>query len=295
MTVRQAVPGERARLRRVVTPEGVPLPFRIARAGDRAAAFVVDFLIQFLLLVALGLLASWADAGSDSDWVFAFAWLGFFALRSFYFIWFELRWQGQTPGKRINKIRVIDAAGGSLTADAVVVRNLLRELEVWMPITFLLAPDQVWPDAPGWARLVASVWAFVFLLMPLFNRQRLRAGDMAAGTLVVLAPRALLLTDIGGQEVRRQKAEPGFTQAQLDVYGIYELQVLEDLLRQARTPARTEALAAVTEKIRKKIGWRQPIPNSERFLKSFYAALRARLEQKMLFGKKKKDKHSKEA
>jgi uncharacterized RDD family membrane protein YckC len=272
--------------RRIVTPEGIPLRIEIARAGDRAGAFLLDFLIMAVAIIALVLLAG-AATGWEEGWGLAFALLAIFLVRSFYFIWFEIRWQGRTPGKRAVGTRVMDAAGGPLRSEAVVVRNLMRELELWLPVTFLFVPHLVWPEAPGWARLLFSVWAFVFLLMPLFNRSRLRVGDMVAGTMVVVAPRAVLLPDLGATA-----AEPtcAFTDEQLSIYGIYELQVLEDLLR--RTDAgRRDAFAAVEKQIRKKIRFEGDV-KTERFLREFYQALRARLERKMLLGKRKKDKHS---
>jgi uncharacterized RDD family membrane protein YckC len=284
-------------LREVTTPEGVPLPFEVASGGDRAAGFMLDALIQFGLTYILFLLTIFAAGEGGGEWVLAFTFLIFFFLRNFYFIWFELRWQGATPGKRATRTRVMDADGGPLRGDAVVVRNLMRELEIWLPLGVLLAPDQFWPDAPGWARLVSGLWALVFALLPLFNRHRLRVGDLAAGTLVVKAPRAVLLADLGGKEVQRQEKETRryrFTPKQLDIYGIYELQVLEDLLRRRGLPKRRQTLHAVSVRIRRKIGWTGGEVETERFLREFYAALRARLEQKMILGKRKADKYARD-
>lgn len=276
---------ERGLERRIITPEGIPLRIEVARAGDRAGAFLIDLLVQALLLLGLYLVI---DLFTDfrGAWPRAFWLVGFFLVRSFYFIWFEIRWQGRTPGKRAVGARVMDAAGGPLRSEAVIVRNLMRELEVWLPIQLISGPGSFWPDAPVWTRGFFSIWAFVFLFLPLFNRNRLRAGDMVAGTIVVLAPRMVLLPDLG---VAAASAPlHGFTEEQLSVYGIYELQVLEDLLR--RTDAgRREAFEAVATQIRKKIGFPGEV-KTERFLREFYAALRERLERKMLLGKRKKDK-----
>lgn len=277
----------------VVTPEGVPLVFQVARVGERAGAFVLDLLIQGVVTVVLTILVLQAVSTGGGDWASAFFYLFFFVLRVFYFIWFELRWQGATPGKRMSGIRVMDAQGGPLRADSVFVRNVMRELEIFLPLTLLFGAG----DIPVWARLVSAVWALVFTFMPLFNRQRLRVGDMVAGTRVVVTPKEVLLPDLGGQEVRRSeqnKTQYEFTDSQLGVYGIYELQVLEDLLRQPKGPQRRQALDAVTHRIRRKVVWTGGKVKPERFLREFYAALRARLEQKMLLGKRKKDKYSKE-
>ncbi|HEX5137196.1 MAG TPA: RDD family protein [Planctomycetota bacterium] len=272
--------------RRIVTPEGIPLRIELARAGDRAGGFLLDLLIQAVVMIALILIVGGATDG-DEGWGLAFGLLAVFLVRSFYFIWFEIRWQGRTPGKRVVGTRVMDATGGPLRSEAVVVRNLMREIEVWLPITFLFFPQLVWPDAPGWARLLFSVWAFVFLLMPLFNRSRLRVGDMVAGTIVVVAPRAVLLPDLGETA---SEATCTFTNEQLSVYGIYELQVLEDLLRRT-DPGRRDACAAVEKQIRRKIGFEGDV-KTDRFLREFYRELRAHLERRMLLGKRKKDKHS---
>jgi uncharacterized RDD family membrane protein YckC len=281
-------------LREITTPEGVSLPFEIASGGDRAAGFFLDSLIQFVLIVIFWMVVGSASRAGDEGWMLALLLLVFFFLRNFYFTWFELRWQGATPGKRVTRTRVMDADGGPLRADAVLVRNLMRELEVWLPLSVVFAPDHIWPDAPAWARVVSGLWAVAFAFLPLFNRHRMRVGDMVAGTIVVRAPRAVLFADLGGKEVRRSTATYRFTDRQLDVYGIYELQVLEDLLRRKQALYKDQALRAVCGRIQKKIKWEGGQVQTERFLREFYAALRARLEQKMLLGKRKEDKYSRE-
>jgi uncharacterized RDD family membrane protein YckC len=286
--------------REIITPEGVPLSLALAERGDRAAAFLMDaFFIAGGLLV-LVLLAVFASRGrlEAGSWTTSFALLAVFALRNFYFIAFEMRWRGQTPGKRALKIRVIDRHGGALTADMVVARNLLREIEVFLPLGVLVAGQELWPGAPTWARLVASLWVLVLGLVPFFNRDRLRIGDLVAGTMVVRSPAVFLMPDIGGlvaEQARRAETRYQFTPAQLEVYGIYELQVLENVLRDEKTgAARQDAIDLVCDKIKTKIEWDREhwAVDAERFLREFYAALRAQLERKMLFGKRQEDKFS---
>ena len=284
--------------RDVLTPEGVPIALTIAERGDRAAAFLLDAVIITAALLVIGLLASWGGGGGD--WAAPFVLLTLFILRNFYFVIFEIRWRGQTPGKRALKTRVVDRRGGPLTADAIVARNLMREIEIFLPLGVLLVPEQLWPSAPGWAKVVASIWVLILVFLPFFNRDRLRIGDLVAGTMVVRAPRAVLMPDIGGEVVQRAAARQHqqpiytFTPEQLDVYGIYELQVLEGVLRQnPTTQGFFEAVSTVTEKISKKIGYDGAIPDAERFLRDFYSAQRAHLEQKMLFGQRREDKYSK--
>lgn len=289
--------------REIVTPEGIPLRFTLARAGDRAAAFALDMLVQVLVLVAVSWGLSLATGGGNASWLTAMVVVLAFLLVNFYFAFFEVRWQGATPGKRRIGIRVIDARGGQLETSAVLARNLIRELEVWMPLRFLLAGGLMWPDAPGWAQLLAGCWAFAFLFMPVFNKDRLRIGDMIAGTRVVMQPKVVLVPDLAQEASAvpvfapagtRPVAAYTFSPAQLAIYGVYELQVLERLLRTERFDASyLEALRTVSEKVRQKIRYEGQVSDDERFLREFYAAQRAHLEQKMLFGQRRQDKFSK--
>jgi len=190
---------------------------------------------------------------------------------------------------------VIDARGGQLETGAILARNLIRELEIWTPIRFLAAQRLMWPNAPGWTVIVAGLWTFVFMFLPLFNKDRLRVGDLIAGTRVVMHPKTVLLPDLV-DETAAKIARPfyTFTDEQLSVYGIYELQVLEGVLRtDARQVAHFEAVHTVAERIKWKIKYGAPVGDNERFLREFYAALRAHLEQKMLFGHRREDKFSK--
>ena len=293
MTRAPPAPGPRGgaeRLREVVTPEGVPIRFAVALAGDRLGAFVLDLLaiagIVAVLAVPLVVLA--ARGLLEGDLVLAGAILAIFLVRTFYFAFFELSWQGQTPGKRALRLRAVDSRGGPLTAEAIIARNLTRELELFLPLAALFAPQALFPGAPGWAALAAIAWMLILGFLPLANRDRLRIGDLVAGTVVVRTPDAVLLEDLAA--TRAREAFP-FSDAQLDAYGVYELQVLEQVLRGRGQAGHDEAVRTVAAKIREKIGWTgAPGPDAP-FLEAFYAALRGRLERRLLFGKRRADKH----
>ncbi len=278
------------RTREVVTPEGVPIRFAVALAGDRLGAFLLDLVliavVVLALVVPLGLLASRGHL--ETDVVLAAALLAVFLVRTFYFTFFELSWQGQTPGKRRLRLRAVEARGGPLTAEAIVARNLTREVELFLPLIALFAPDALFGGAPGWARLAALAWMLVFGFLPLLNRDRLRVGDLIAGTVVIRTPDAVLLEDLSSARAGEAIA---FTDAQLDVYGVYELQVLEDVRRGRGRAGHDEAVRTVAGKVREKIGWTGPAVADEPFLDAFYAALRARLERRLLFGRRRADKH----
>jgi uncharacterized RDD family membrane protein YckC len=286
--------------REIVTPEGVPITVRLADRGERAAALIIDLLVIAGIVVVFALiliLVVWATGGSGLHWLGSIALLAWFALRSFYFIVLELRWQGKTIGKRALGLRVIDRSGGRLGADAVFARNLMREVEVFIPISLVFSGSAAGIEA--WIQLCSIVWAGVFVLLPLFNKDRLRAGDIVAGTWVVAAPRAVLLPDMATAAAGHAEAPMhdetsayAFTFEQLDAYGIYELQTLEAVLRQDG-PDVGATRELVCERIRKKIDWPEtdtPV-DVDRFLETFYAALRARLENRMLFGHRREDKH----
>lgn len=286
----------------VPTPEGVPLQFTIASVPERALAFGLDLLLVLLLLLLVGL----AALALPEPLAIAALTLAGFALRVGYFALGEVRGNGTTIGKRRLRLRVVRADGGPLTTEVLLARNLTREVEFFLPLGVLLTPELLGSGHPALLRILASVWLLLLLLLPLSNRLRLRVGDLLAGTLVVVAPRASLLGDLaserpaGGGSAGSDRGDGGaaapavpFTPAQLGIYGIYELQVLEDVLRKAAQPGGDEAVAAVAAKIKARIGWRDgdggpaaPLA----FLQAFYQAQRAWLEHRLLLGKRKERK-----
>jgi uncharacterized RDD family membrane protein YckC len=293
--------------RRVMTPEGIELVFRVASPSDRVTAFLTDIMVLlvsgFIFILIASYLISFLGGGREVQQAFhTFSVLLFFFLRNFYFILLEMRWGGATVGKRVVGIRVISRDGGPVGADAIVVRNLMRELEFFLPIGVLLRGAHVMGMTGEWSWLIEVAWLVVFLVFPLLGRNRLRCGDLVAGTIVVRMPRAQLLPDLAqtkkrtrmeieGRRAERKKSRYAFTQEQLDIYGIRELQVLEDLLRRKDQLADPAVLEAVCIKIRRKIGW----PQADQvetlvFLDEFYQAQRGRLEQRMLFGDRRERK-----
>jgi uncharacterized RDD family membrane protein YckC len=132
-----AIQNKRDKRRQFITPEGVDLELAIASSGLRFAALIVDLTLILVLLIALSLLAWWMGIGGGEEAAMIIWLLGFFALRTFWFIGFELGQRAATPGKRLVGIRVVARDGGRLTADAVIARNLIRELEIFLPFTFL--------------------------------------------------------------------------------------------------------------------------------------------------------------
>src|SRR5439155_1226186 len=153
----------------VETPEHVDVRFELAGVGSRVAAGLLD-----LLLLWLGLLLLWLGGttiasditpphGMARGWVTAALILLTFSRVWGYFTLFEALNGGRTPGKQLLGIRVVMDTGRSLTAQAAVVRNLVRFIDCYFPAL---------PFAPA-------------LLAIALHPSNKRLGDMAAGTIVV--------------------------------------------------------------------------------------------------------------
>jgi uncharacterized RDD family membrane protein YckC len=268
--------------RALTTPEGVDLSIEIASFANRIGAFALDMLMLYGSILIITLAGMWLEYGKlgaqPSQFLFA-TWLVIvFVMRNFWFILFEMGARGATPGKRVAGIRVIARDGGRLEASSVVARNLMREVEVLLPLSALGS------IGTGYAML-SSAWALLFMFFPLFNKDRMRAGDLIGGTWVIRAPRVRITTDLH-DEAQHIRHYFNFSADQIAVYGAYELQTLEGLLRGRDD----KALATVAAVIRAKIGW--PEGDDDRaFLNAYYSAVRHALEKNMLFGKKRRDKH----
>lgn len=152
----------------IETPEQIALEFPLAGVGSRFLALAFDMLLQgtvIAILVIIVLLArryvlTTIGFGS-SPWVFAILLAAGFVIYSAYFAVFEIVWSGQTPGKRLVGLRVIDVSGRPVSAYAAILRNILRLV------------DQL----PGFYAIA--------ILSALVTARNQRLGDLAAGTVVV--------------------------------------------------------------------------------------------------------------
>jgi uncharacterized RDD family membrane protein YckC len=156
------------------TPEQIRLEFALAGVGSRFLALAFDTLLQgsaIVVLVVTGLIVRRLANGSISlgadapaglgTWVIAGLVAAGFIIYSGYFAIFEAVWTGQTPGKRLVGLRVIDVSGRPISVYAAILRNAVRIV------------DQV-PGIYG-----------IAILSVLVTRRQQRLGDLAAGTVVV--------------------------------------------------------------------------------------------------------------
>ncbi|TIR59637.1 MAG: RDD family protein [Mesorhizobium sp.] len=276
-------------VRPLVTPEGVDLRVKLADAGTRASGFLLDVVIIVVAAVAVSLVAIFGLGGlgvKDAEPLFILWIIFIFLLRNVYFIAFEAGRRAATPGKRMVGVRVASRSGAGLSLDQVIARNLMREIEVFLPLSILAARGSA-GVADTLSTIFGLVWALLFSLFPLFNRDRLRIGDLLAGTWVVEAPKVALLEDLS---LRKDPVATRFqfSAAQLDAYGIAELHKLEEVLRRDDY----FAMKAVAETIGRKIGARVEPVDSRAFLTAYYGELRAHLERKLLLGNRKADKYA---
>lgn len=154
------------------TPEQVSIHFPVAGLGSRFLAVLADSVAQFAIYVALGLLffiiaasapktVAGAFSHTGEKWLIAGVILLNFLMYWGYFTLFETFWNGQTPGKRLCKIRVIQQSGRQLTFFESMTRNLIRVIDIF----------------PG--------FYLVGVISMLCTRRNQRLGDLAASTLVV--------------------------------------------------------------------------------------------------------------
>jgi uncharacterized RDD family membrane protein YckC len=206
----------------IETPERVPLHFALASIGNRFIACAIDHALQVLTIILMGIafavLANYSSLGDQltnaPKWVLAFLIVVVFLIMSGYFAFFEWVWTGQTPGKRLLKLRVIREDGRPITFWEAAVRNLLR--------TFDMMP------APFYSIGLISV--FVSL-------SDQRVGDMVAGTVVIREREAeapafaqVFASPVSDPALRRSFKPVDFT-ASLSALTESEIEVVETFLR----------------------------------------------------------------
>jgi uncharacterized RDD family membrane protein YckC len=156
------------------TPENVPLDADIAGFGTRCMAALVDNLVLLIPMIGFGILLGRSlprNFGTGTTFLVILIILQFF-LVIVYHLLFELLWNGQTPGKRMFRLRIIQANGLPITTGSVLIRNFVR------PFDFL------------------PIFYTVGLVALFFTKNTQRLGDMAAKTIVVRESQSLKLEQV---------------------------------------------------------------------------------------------------
>ncbi len=226
MAIAEALTGSEETLV-IETPERVPLHFALASIGNRFLACAVDHTLQILTIFLMyigfifiaGVTSNVAELTEAPKWVVAVLIIILFLISSGYFVFFEWLWNGQTPGKRWLKLRVIREDGRPITFWEAMVRNLSR--------IFDMQPTPI-PIIGFYSIGLISVF---------ISRRDQRIGDMFAGTVVVREREAEAPTfdkvfagPVSDSAYRRAFKPAQFT-ADLDKLTEPEIEVVETFLR----------------------------------------------------------------
>lgn len=204
----------------VDTPERIRFRHRIAGPGQRAAAFIVDSVLQLLVVAAMSVIAQLLAripglSGVGQGQLL----LGMFAVQWLYGVFFEFVLAGRTPGKMAMDLRVVRVDGSPARLPDLLLRNLVRAAD-FLPVGFGVG--------------VAC--------MAIDPRMR-RLGDLVAGTMVIAEDRSRSLLGV--------RIEPPVTEderlalpARVDLRAS-EVEAIEALLSRRRELGtdRTEELA----------------------------------------------------
>ncbi|MEO0793525.1 MAG: RDD family protein [Verrucomicrobiota bacterium] len=144
----------------IETPEGVRFTMTLASPVTRFLALTLDLVIVYGIVYLIGMIASIAGVLS-ADLANILMIIGIFVITIGYFLFCEWLWRGQTFGKRVFNIRVVDAQGLRLQTDQIILRNLLRFVDS-LPFLYFLGGT-----------------------VSVFSRKSQRLGDIAAGTVVI--------------------------------------------------------------------------------------------------------------
>lgn len=149
---------------KIRTPEGIEFSFRLAGPVVRCLAWSIDFLVTMVAIMMLNMLAQ-VGGFISPDISQAVSIIALFIVWVGYGMFFEWIWRGQTLGKRLLSLRVVDAQGLRLQFYQILLRNLLRFVDA-LPALYLVGG-----------------------LATVFSRRAQRLGDLAANTVVVYNPK----------------------------------------------------------------------------------------------------------
>ena len=245
------------------TPENITVTYRLAGPGRRFMAVLFDYFVisaTVILLFFAGMLALTVFLPYVVDetvyWVLVVAVMilapAFFSLA--YFVYYEWRRNGQTPGASLMNIRVVMDRGFSLTLSAIIVRTLFRIIDQF-PL----------------------LW-----IVPVLSEKWQRLGDMAGGTLVVREDQA----EGDGLRTRLMARSPGeevfrFNPAQVNALDGLDVEAIETFLsrRQSIHPEHRAQLAErLAGAIAQRVGFVEPVETGQReqFLEDLLTALARR-------------------
>ncbi len=221
------------------TPEQISLELPLAGIGSRFLALTIDSLIQIGAIIVITIIgaivsASYSGLASSADHFFSET-VGAivlivvpFCLYWGYFAFFEILWQGRTPGKRVAGIRVIHQTGRPMSSIECIGRNLIRAIDG--------------QPAPLY---------IVGLVCMMCNRQNRRIGDYIAGTIVVHDKALDSFAPNWGTKAAAEPVQPELRKLTPDELVLIEtyLNRRYDLDATVRTMTAQRIVAMITEKL----------------------------------------------
>lgn len=168
----------------VTTPENISFEYQIAGPFRRLPAMILDIAFRWMIVIVVILIAVFSGffAIFPRSGVFLAVGmnLGIFALSWFYGLFFEIVWNGQTPGKRAMNLRVVSVDGRPINGAQATIRNFLRVADFFPYVSL----EALFPES---GLMIPTL--LVSLLCMIFTRRFQRVGDLAAGTMVVIDER----------------------------------------------------------------------------------------------------------
>ena len=253
------------------TPENVAFGYQVAGIGSRFLATLIDMILVTLLQVIVVVtyyfvlyLLDIDPMGGGSAWVAAIMGLVIFLFYWGYYIFFEMLWNGQTPGKRWTGLRVIRTDGTPITLSESFIRNLTRLVD------FL-------PAAYG----IGIITMFI-------DKQSRRLGDLAAGTLVVHDRAPITIQELSVKRTVNYGMQ-GLTKVSIEGFPVErltndDLGLIEDFLSRRDQLTHRETLAIqILNTLHTRLGL--PLPTMSRLeaedtLVAIMQAMQKRMEDK---------------
>jgi uncharacterized RDD family membrane protein YckC len=249
----------------ISTPENVDLHLELAGLGNRILAALIDSTIS-LITIGLIALVAWGVftlvsmgplpsnvKGIAYGFILMIAMFIAFFIQFGYHIFFEGTWQGQTPGKKVAQIRVIEQNGQPVTWPAVIIRNLLRAIDMGLIL--------------------------IGVLSMMIDKNERRFGDLAAGTVVIRERNSELLTS--SDDDLKLDSTSAHDSAIVDVGRIspQEYEILVSFLkrRQRMEKAQRPIVAAkLQEHFKEKLGDSTTEAAPEAYLEALFRTYRSR-------------------
>ncbi len=169
----------------VTTPENISFEYQIAGPFRRLPAMLLDIAVRWLVVFGIVIIAVLSGIVANIPGSATVLWVGIilsvFLLSWFYGLFFEVWWNGQTPGKRVMNLRVVSVDGRPINAAQATIRNFIRVADF-----FPYVSSEVFFEGSGMYIVPTLLVSLVCMLM---TRRFQRLGDLAAGTMVVVDER----------------------------------------------------------------------------------------------------------